>query len=160
MDTNYLITIEQLPIIKERLEELHELAIKAVQKVLSIEVTKDNIKEVKQMRADLRKQFDAIENQRKKVKQAILKPYDEFEKLYRTSITDVYKSADAELKSRIESLSTKDVVPTIPAEPIQAPIIEETGEMYTTTFTVTATLTKLKQLKIILDSGGYTYDQK
>ena len=52
------------------------------------------MKAIKQIRADLNKEFKEVEQQRKTVKEKILEPYMQFEGVYKTYISDKYKEAD------------------------------------------------------------------
>lgn len=102
-----LIVLEQLPIIKTYLEELSkEIKIK-VNNAVSLVVNEETVKDVKQVRADLNKDFKELEEQRKKVKLAIMSKYDEFEEIYKENVSDIYKSADVDLKNKIDDVENK-----------------------------------------------------
>ena len=97
-----LIEVRQLPIIAERLYSVKEQVELAVQEATSLVCTDETVQTVKNRRADLRKQFDELEAQRKAVKQAVLEPYNAFEKVYRECITEPFKRADTSLKFTID----------------------------------------------------------
>lgn len=102
-----LIVLEQLPIIKTYLEELSkEIKIK-VNNAVSLVVNEETVKDVKQVRADLNKEFKELEEQRKKVKLAIMSKYDEFEEIYKENVSNIYKSADVDLKNKIDDVENK-----------------------------------------------------
>lgn len=102
-----LIVLEQLPIIKTYLEELSkEIKIK-VNNAVSLVVNEETVKDVKQVRADLNKDFKELEEQRKKVKLAIMSKYDEFEEIYKENVSNIYKSADVDLKNKIDDIENK-----------------------------------------------------
>ena len=60
---NDLITIETLPVIKYHLEQLSIEIKEKVDRVNSLIVNEDTVKEVKQVRADLNKEFNELELQ-------------------------------------------------------------------------------------------------
>ena len=104
MEENELITLEQLPIIKYHLEQLSKEIKEKVDRANSLVVNEDTVKDVKQVRADLNKEFNELETQRKQVKQAIMSKYDEFEEIYKENVSNLYKDADAQLKEKIDEV--------------------------------------------------------
>lgn len=98
-----LITIKQLPQIEEHLKELSIEIDKKVENAKSLVCTEENVKAIKQIRADLNKEFKEVEQQRKTVKEKILESYMQFEGVYKTYISDKYKEADGELKNKIDT---------------------------------------------------------
>lgn len=104
---NELIKLEQLPIIRATLENLSIEIKEKVDKATSLIVNEDTIKEVKQVRANLTKEFNELETQRKQVKQAIMAKYDEFEDIYKENVSNLYKQADTTLKEKIDSVENE-----------------------------------------------------
>ena len=104
---NELITVETLPVIKYHLEQLSVEIKEKVARATSLVVNDETIKEVKQVRADLNKEFTELETQRKAVKSAIMAKYDEFEEIYKKNVSNLYKDADAELKSKIDNVENQ-----------------------------------------------------
>lgn len=98
-----LITIKQLPQIEEHLKELSIEIDKKVENAKSLVCTEENVKAIKQIRADLNKEFKEVEQQRKTVKEKILESYMQFEGVYKTYISDKYKEADSELKNKVDT---------------------------------------------------------
>lgn len=98
-----LITIKQLPQIEEHLKELSTEIDKKVKNAKSLVCTEENVKAIKQIRADLNKEFKEVEQQRKTVKEKILESYMQFEGVYKTYISDKYKEADSELKNKVDT---------------------------------------------------------
>ena len=98
-----LIIVKQLPQIEEHLKELSTEIDKKVENAKSLVCTEENVKAIKQVRADLNKEFKEVETQRKAVKEQILAPYMQFEEVYKTYISEKYKSADMDLKQKIDS---------------------------------------------------------
>lgn len=107
MENNKLIVLEQLPIIKTYLEELSKEIQVKVDKANKLVCTEETVKDVKQVRADLNKEFKELEEQRKQVKQAIMSKYDEFEDIYKDNVSNLYKQADEELKYKITNVENE-----------------------------------------------------
>lgn len=78
--------------VTERLAELN---------LANLVATEDTIKSLKDLRAELNKEFTDYENQRKALKQAVADPYIEFEKTYTIEISEKYKQAVETLKDKI-----------------------------------------------------------
>lgn len=98
-----LIVVKQLPQIEEHLKELSLDVDKKVENAKNLVCTEENVTTIKQIRASLNKEFKEVENQRKIVKEQILAPYMQFEEIYKMYISDKYKSADNDLKVKIDS---------------------------------------------------------
>lgn len=107
MSNQELIVVKQLPIIQEQLKQLSEEIDEKVNSAKGLVCTEETVKEVKQVRADLNKEFKDLEGQRKLVKEQVLAPYMQFEEVYKEYVSDKYKSADIELKSKIESIESE-----------------------------------------------------
>ena len=103
---NDVIVVKQLPVIEERLKEIKAEVTAKVANALSLECTPETLVAVKKARAELNKEFNDYEEKRKGVKKAVMQPYNQFEGTYKDCITNVYKSADAELKGKIDSVET------------------------------------------------------
>ena len=99
-----LIIVKQLPIIEQHLKELSAEIDKKTELAKSLVCTEDTVKEVKKVRAELNKQFAELEEQRKAVKSAVLEPYNQFELIYKECVSDKFKSADADLGSKVEDI--------------------------------------------------------
>lgn len=103
-ENKQLIVVEQLPVIKQYLEELKGEILEKVKTANALVCTEDTVKEVKKVRTDLTKQFKELEDQRKAVKNAVMTPYNEFEEIYKENVSDLFKEADATLKAKIDSV--------------------------------------------------------
>lgn len=68
--------------------------------------TEETVQTVKTKRAELRKQFDELEEQRKAVKTAVMGPYNEFERVYKECISEPFKTADETMKATIDGYET------------------------------------------------------
>ena len=102
-----IIVVEQLPIIKAKLEQLSIEIKEKVDRTNNLIVNEDTVKEVKQVRAELNKEFNELETQRKAVKQAIMQKYDEFEEIYKENVSNLYKQADNTLKEKIDNVENE-----------------------------------------------------
>lgn len=107
---NEIIVLKQLPEIVEQLDLVSKEVSKKVETAMKLVCTEDTVKEVKKTRAELNKEFNELESQRKQVKQAIMSKYDEFEDVYKDKVANLYKQADTDLKAKIDNVeqSLKD----------------------------------------------------
>jgi hypothetical protein len=96
------ITVTQLPIIEERLRDVKAAVEATVAEAKSLVATADTVQAVKNRRAELNKQFDAIEDQRKAIKKQISAPYERFEAVYKECIAGPFREADAALKATVD----------------------------------------------------------
>lgn len=103
MDSNEvsIIELQQVPVIIERLQLVKSEVINKTTEACALVCTDETYKDIKKVRAELTKQFKALEEQRKALKSAIMKPYEEFERVYKECITIPFTSADSELKEKI-----------------------------------------------------------
>lgn len=105
--TKDLIEVKQLPIIEQQLRNVSVEIEEKVEKATSLVCTEETVKTIKEVRADLNKDFKEFETQRKTVKEAVLKPYNEFESIYKECITDKFKNADIVLKQKIDTVENE-----------------------------------------------------
>lgn len=99
-----LIKITQMPVISYDSLEVASAIVDKTIASLDLEnqlATADTIKKIKEIRASLNKGFNAYEEQRKAVKNAIVKPYQDFEMEYKRFISDKLRRADEILKEKI-----------------------------------------------------------
>ena len=99
-----LIEIKQLPIIEEQLKNVSTAIDERVKNATSLLCTEETVKTIKELRASLNKDFKEFEAQRKVVKEQVLKPYNDFENIYKECISDKFKNADLILKERIDTV--------------------------------------------------------
>lgn len=104
MEEKNLIVIKQLPIIEEQLKKVSDEIDIKVQSAVELVCSEDTVKTVKDVRASLNKEFKEFEDRRKQVKSEVMKPYEDFETSYKKYISDKYKTADVELKNKIDSV--------------------------------------------------------
>ena len=108
-----LIAVKQLPVIEERLREVKEQVELVVTEAKSMVATADTIQAVKNRRAELNKQFDELEKQRKSVKEEIMAPYNRFEAVYKECISGPFKEADRSLKATVDGFENELKAATI-----------------------------------------------
>lgn len=100
-ETNELIRVVQLPEITEQLHQLkqtfEQYALDAESMICSV----DTVQAVKSFRADMRKVFDAVEEQRKTVKKAIMEPYERLEAVYKECVTEPFRRAYASCSRKV-----------------------------------------------------------
>jgi hypothetical protein len=104
---NDLIVVEQLPVIRQKLEGIKADVQSKVNAVLALNCTESTVKAIKVLRADLNKDYKVIEAQRKAVKEAIMAPYERFNDIYKECVSSIYSGADDELKRRISEVENK-----------------------------------------------------
>lgn len=101
-----VITLKQLPVIEEHLQLVKADVEARTNNAMQLVCTEETRGDVKKIRTELGKEFAAMEEQRKRVKEAIMEPYNRFEEVYKQCIADPYKKADAELKRRVDEVET------------------------------------------------------
>ena len=105
-----IITVQQLPVIVyERLESVGQEIDKRIA-ALDLDkqlVTEDTKKAVKDTRAMLNKELKDFEEQRKRIKEQVIAPYEAFEKAYNSFIKVKYETADGILKVKIDEFDRK-----------------------------------------------------
>ena len=99
-----LIEIKQLPVIEEQLKSVSKIIDEKVKNATSLVCTEETVKTVKELRASLNKDYKEFETRRKEIKEKILAPYMQFEEVYKECISNKFKSADNELKQKIDSV--------------------------------------------------------
>lgn len=106
-ERNELIIIKQLPIIEEHLKKLSLEIKEKVNLATSLVCNEDTVKDVKKTRAELTAQFNELETRRKDVKNKVLEPYEAFENIYKENVSDIFKNADIELKTKIDNVENE-----------------------------------------------------
>jgi len=103
------IQLIQQPIIKH---DLLNVGKAVTERILSLNLenlvaTEETVKALKSLRAELNKEFDEYEAQRKAIKEAVANPYMEFEAVYKSEIQVKYKGAVELLKDKIAIVEDK-----------------------------------------------------
>lgn len=102
-----LIEVKQLPVIEEQLKNVSAVIDERVENATSLVCTEETVKTVKELRAELNKDYKEFETQRKTVKEQVLAPYMQFEEVYKTYISDKYRNADLILKGKIDTVENE-----------------------------------------------------
>lgn len=100
------IKLIQNPIIQHKLREVGaEVQRRIAELHLENQVaTVETVQALKSLRAELNKEFDAFEAQRKAIKTGVLNPYNEFEDTYKVEVSERYKKAVETLKTKIATV--------------------------------------------------------
>lgn len=104
---NGLIVVRQLPIIEEQLRKASDEIDEKVKNAVALVCTDENVKIIKDVRATLNKELKEFEDKKKQVKAEIMRPYEDFESSHKKYISDKYKSADVELKNKIDTVENE-----------------------------------------------------
>lgn len=104
---NSLMKVTQLPVIEEHLRSRKEQTEQRVAEAMILVCTDETLTSVKNIRAEMNREFADAETQRKAIKAAIMEKYDSFESVYRECIADPYKRADADLKAKIDATESE-----------------------------------------------------
>lgn len=115
---NEIMKVDQLPIIRQSLAEISEEIKRKTTEALSMICTEETVKYVKAYRAELNNQKKDLEARRIAIKKEVMKPYDEFEAIYKEMIIVPFASADDQLKVKIDE--TEDIVRARHADEVRA----------------------------------------
>ena len=99
-----MLVCTQQPVISENLVDLQERVASIVDMVNQLPRVPDSVPQVKKARADLRKYFDSLEEQRKAVKAAVMAPYNEAEAKYKALVSGPIQSADRLCKDFVDGV--------------------------------------------------------
>ena len=92
----------QPPIIFENLESVKQNLEAVISEVSAFPADEESLKKVKKIRANLSKEFNSLDTQRKAVKQQVMEPYYEAESKFKSCISEPYKVADLALKKWVD----------------------------------------------------------
>lgn len=93
----------QAPVISEDLEGVRRQMDLVLAEVGQLPENDESLKRVKAIRADLSRQFEEMETQRKEVRRQVLQPYTRAEEKYKACIAEPYKAADRQLKEWVDN---------------------------------------------------------
>lgn len=93
----------QLPVIAENLDSVRQNLESLLADISTLPFNDEALKYVKQIRANLSRDFEQMETQRKAVKRQVMEPYDQAEKKYKEYIADPYRAADQTLKAWVDN---------------------------------------------------------
>lgn len=102
-----LIEVKQLPVIEEQLRSVSTVIDERVKNATSLVCTEESVKTIKEIRAELNKDYKEFESKRKLVKEQVLKPYNDFENVYKECISDKFRNADIILKEKIDNVENE-----------------------------------------------------
>lgn len=102
-----LIEVKQLPVIEEQLRSVSTVIDERVKNATSLVCTEESVKTIKEIRAELNKDYKEFESKRKLVKEQVLKPYNDFENVYKECISDKFRNADIILKGKIDNVENE-----------------------------------------------------
>lgn len=102
-----LIEVKQLPVIENQLRSVSTVIDERVKNATSLVCTEESVKTIKEIRAELNKDYKEFENKRKLVKEQVLKPYNDFENVYKECISDKFRNADIILKGKIDNVENE-----------------------------------------------------
>ena len=75
--------------------------------IASMKVSEENKQNLKNVRASLNKKLALFESERKKVKDIILEPYNNFEEIYKIKLKTVIEDAVNEVDQKVKSIETE-----------------------------------------------------
>lgn len=103
---NEIAVVEQLPIITEKLKKVGEELDKRINELHldSLVCNEETRKGIKNLRTQIGTEFKECENQRKTIKNQVMTPYEEFNKIYEEEIKVRYQQADLILKTKIDEV--------------------------------------------------------
>lgn len=101
-DNSLALRCVQAPVISEDLEGVKRQLELVLAEVAQLPDNDESMKRIKDLRAELNREFAAMEAQRKEVKRQVLQPYTQAEAKYKVCIADPYRAADAQLKQRVD----------------------------------------------------------
>ncbi|MEA4869931.1 MAG: DUF1351 domain-containing protein [Christensenella sp.] len=99
-----LITVVQLPVIEDQLRSVKEAWDGKLRTALSLPCSRETVSTIKTIRADMRKEFFALDDRRKEIKEIASAPIRKFEATFKDCISDPFTKADVELKEKIDTV--------------------------------------------------------
>lgn len=103
MSDTALITVTSLPEIQENLRALRERWEQKARDAAAMVCTEENVQTIKKMRADMRKEWEEADRQRKAAKAVYLAPWNEVEEVYRECVNNAAMQADMSFKATIDA---------------------------------------------------------
>lgn len=102
-----LIAVTRLPEIKENLRSLRERWEQKAQDAAGLVCTDESVQSVKTMRAEMRKEFDEADRQRKEAKDRYMAAWNDVESVWKECVADPFKKADSAFKSEIDAFENQ-----------------------------------------------------
>jgi hypothetical protein len=97
-----LIEVIQLPEIYQQLHAVKAGIMNRVKQALALECTEETRALVKAERTAMNNEFKELEKRRIAIKKEIMTPYEQFEVVYKSCVTDIFTPATDELKAKID----------------------------------------------------------
>lgn len=91
------------PVISEALDSVTHQLNTVLATVEQLQANDSSLKQVKAIRAELAKQFQVMEQQRKAAKKQVMEPYLQAEAKYKAAVADPYLEADKHLKAWVDN---------------------------------------------------------
>ena len=91
------------PVISEALDSVTHQLNTVLATVEQLQADDSSLKQVKAIRADLARQFLAMEEQRKAAKKQVMEPYLQAEEKYKAAIAEPFQAADKRLKAWVDN---------------------------------------------------------
>lgn len=91
------------PVISEALDSVTHQLNTVLATVEQLQANDSSLKQVKAIRADLARQFLAMEEQRKAAKKQVMEPYLQAEAKYKAAIAEPFQAADKRLKAWVDN---------------------------------------------------------
>lgn len=101
-----MLVCTQPPVISENLMDLQERVNSITEMIIKLPKEPESVPQVKKTRADLRKYFDSLEEQRKAVKSAVMAPYNEAEAKYKSLVSGPIQHADRLCKDFVDGVES------------------------------------------------------
>jgi hypothetical protein len=96
----------QPPVIVQNLMDMAAAFQEKREQIMALPRNEEGMKAVKALRAQARKDFDTLEDQRKAVKKAVLLPYEQAESLYKGFISEPFKRLDEACKTYVDDVES------------------------------------------------------
>lgn len=103
---NDIISITELSITEQALKRISEELKGKLEAALNMTCTEETKQAVKKYRAELKKEFEELENERKEKTKEYEKPLEEFKIVYNELIAKPFKAADQALRTKIDEVET------------------------------------------------------
>jgi hypothetical protein len=97
-----LIVVSQLPEIQENLRLLRDEWEQKAKDAASMVCTEDTVQSISEMRAEMRKEFQLADAQRKEAKEIYLAPWNAVEVTFKECVKDAFTRADNSLKTLVD----------------------------------------------------------
>ena len=102
-----LIVVSQLPEIQENLRQLRDEWERKAADAATMVCTEETVQSLKDMRAEMRKEFQLADSQRKAAKALYMKPWDAVEETFRVCVKDAFTRADNSLHGLVDGFQNE-----------------------------------------------------